>query len=453
MLDIGAAKTEITPDRGVRLAGYRARAATAEGAHDPLFSRAIALDDGERGFVLVALDILAVDEALVAAIRRETVSHLDRLRESDVVVCATHTHAGPGGIFSGQADYDRELAGRIVRESAKAAAAAWESRRPGRLGLSACEIHGVACNREEPPRASDTLLSGPLLRVMKLEDASGNPVACVINYACHPTVLDAGNLLFSRDWPGYAEDMMESSGCPVGMVVFLNGAAADVSTRYTRRASTFREAERLGRIVAEGALSAAGRVEYASPRKISVSSRRLSLPGKPSVSPESAVQALARARQELVSLRDRADVSPGEIRRAESAVLAQEIVLERSRARGEEHHAAAAMNSAGLGDRLAAELCVVDVQDAVMVFVPGEATARVGERVTQRVSEVRRLGADRIWFVGYANGHVGYIVDAEAWGKASSSYEALMSRVAPQAAGLIEEEVANLMVKGMSDGC
>jgi len=453
MLNVGAAKAEITPDPGIPMAGYRARVGAAEGVHDPLFARALALHDGERALFLVALDVLSVDEELVGAIRREAVSHLPGLRDGgvDVIVCATHTHAGPAGISSGLENYDRELAGRIVRESAKAAVTAWESRRPGRLGLGACEIQGVACNRAELPRAFD-----PLLRVMKLEDVSGGPIACVINYACHPTVLDAKNLLFSRDWPGYTEDIMEASGRPVGMVMFLNGAAADVSTRYTRRASSFDEAERLGRIVAESALHAVDRVEYASTRTISVSCRRLALPRKPPVAPESAYQALENAEQELANLRARADASPGEIKRAESAVLAWQIVLERSRTKGEGLRTTTAANGAGLGDvggYLAAEVCVVDVQDAIMIFVPGEATARIGERITQRVSEIKGFSVDRVWFVGYSNGHVGYIVDAEAWGNASFSYETLMSRVAPEAAGLIEEEVANLVVKGMSDGC
>lgn len=447
MLNVGAAKTEITPAPGIPMAGYRARAGAAEGVHDPLFAKALALHDGERALVLVALDVLSVDEELVAAIRREVVSRLDRLRESDVMVCATHTHSGPSGIFSQLGNYDRELAGRIVRESAKAAVTAWESCRPGRLGLGACEIQGVACNRAESSRALD-----PLLRVMKLEDVSGEPVACVIHYACHPTVLGPENRLFSRDWPGYAEDIMEGSGRPVGMVMFLNGAAADVSTRYTRRASSFDEAERLGRIVAEGALYAADRVEYASTRRISVACRRLALPRKSPVSPESACQALEKAEQELADLRVRADTSPGEMKRAESAVLAWQIVLERSRTRGE----GAAANSAGLegaGGSVAAEVCVADVQDAIMVFVPGEAIARIGNRITRRISEIKGFTVDRVWFVGYANGHVGYVVDAEAGGDASFSYETLMSRVAPEAAGLIEEEVANLVAKGMSDGC
>lgn len=447
MLNVGAAKTEITPAPGVPMAGYRARVGAAEGVHDPLFARALALDDGEHGLVLVALDVLSVDEELVGTIRREALSHLRGLRQGnvDVMVCATHTHSGPSGIFSELANYDRELAGRIACKSAQAGVAAWQSRRPGRLSMGACELHGVACNRADPSGPLD-----PLLRVMKLEDVSGDPVACVINYACHPTVLDAGNLLFSRDWPGYAEDIMETSERPVGMAMFLNGAAGDVSTRYTRRASSFAEAERLGRIVAESALSAAGRAEYASTCRISVLRRKILLPRKPSVSFEFAREALAKAQKELLSLRACANATAGEIKRAESAVLGWEIALERCRADGEKPAATAASSAAGPKDRLAAEICVVNLQDALMVFVPGEATARVGERITQRVTKIKGIAKERVWFVGYANGHVGYIVDADAPEDATYSYETLMSRVTPEAASLIEEEVAKLIVKGMA---
>jgi len=475
MLYVGAAKTEITPAPGIPMAGYRARVGVAKGVHDPLFARAVTLDDGGRGLVLVALDLLAAGEELVAAIRRETMSRLRGLPGggADVVVCATHTHAGPAGILSNSENHDRELVGAIVCKAAEAAAVAWETRRLGRIGFGSCRIQGVACNRADSSSSFD-----PLLRVMKLEDVSGSPIACVINYGCHPTVLGPENLLFSRDWPGYTQDMMEASRDPIGMVMFLNGASADVSTRYTRRASSFDEAERLGRIVADGALSAARQVEYVPTHQICVLRKRVTLPRKPPVSPESASQALRKAEEELAELKASADASPGEVRRAESAVLAWQIVLERSRGPGRKKEG---LQASGLADRpdpvgsaepadsaeskgvkvvesvsegLTCEVCVLDLESAVMAFVPGEATARTGSRVARRIAEIRGLATDRVWFIGYANGHLGYITDAEeAQGATSFSYEALMSRVTPEAAGLIEEEIANMVVKGMSDRC
>jgi len=274
--------------------------------------------------------------------------------------------------------------------------------------------------------------------------------------------------------------MMEASRDPIGMVMFLNGASADVSTRYTRRASSFDEAERLGRIVADGALSAARQVEYVPTHQICVLRKRVTLPRKPPVSPESASQALRKAEEELAELKASADASPGEVRRAESAVLAWQIVVERSRGLGGKEEGlqasrladpvdsaepADSADSEGAGDTYdvggglasevyVSEVCVVDLQSAVMAFVPGEATARTGSRVTRRIAEIRGLTTDRVWFTGYANGHLGYITDAEeAQGATSFSYEALMSRVTPEAAGLIEEEIANMVVKGMSDRC
>ncbi|HHY31428.1 MAG TPA: hypothetical protein GX515_00180 [Firmicutes bacterium] len=475
MLYVGAAKTEITPAPRIPMAGYRARVGVAKGVHDPLFARAVTLDDGGRGLVLVALDLLAAGEDLVAAIRRETMSRLRGMPAggADVIVCATHTHAGPAGILSNSENHDRELVGAIVCKAAEAAAVAWETRRLGRIGFGSCRIQGVACNRADSSSSFD-----PLLRLMKLEDVSGSPIACVINYGCHPTVLGPENLLFSRDWPGYTQDMMEASRDPIGMVLFLNGASADVSTRYTRRASSFDEAQRLGRIVADGALGAARQIEYVPTHEIRVLRKRVTLPRKPPVSPESASQALREAEEELAELKARADASPAEVRRAESAVLAWQIVVERSRdprrkkegleasepvarpdpvvpvspANFAEREGVKLVESACEG--LTCEVCVLDLESAIMAFVPGEATARTGSRVTQRIAEIRGLATDRVWLIGYANGHLGYIADTdEARGADPSSYEALMSRVTPEAARLIEEEIANLVVKGMSDRC
>lgn len=446
MFNIGVAKTDITPQPGIPLAGYRERAGSAEGMHDPLFARALAFESSTGGLIMIALDVLAVDDDLVAAIRREVTSRMEEVPAARVVICATHTHSGPSGIFATLEDYDRILAGEIACKSARAAVAAWESRRPGRLGAGACKINGVASNREDPARVFD-----PVLRVLKLEDVRGNPIACVFNYACHPTVLDPKNLLFSRDWPGYTVDVMEASEGTVGMAMFVNGAAADVSTRYTRNASSFDEAERLGRIVAEGALSLAGGIECTATPEISVSRSMLMLPRRRPVSLESARSALELARREVDSLRACGNASPGDIKRAESVVLAWQVVLDRQRDLSADPPCEDNRDTAALDRHVMTDISIVDFKDAVIVFLPGEVSAETGMRIRQRVAGVRRSDVDRVWLVGYANGHIGYVVRPDVCGVAS--YEAVISRVGPEAADLIEEEVSKLAMKGMSGEC
>jgi hypothetical protein len=39
--------------------------------------------------------------------------------------------------------------------------------------------------------------------VLRIDREDGQPLACVVNYACHPTVLGPGNKLTSPDYPGH----------------------------------------------------------------------------------------------------------------------------------------------------------------------------------------------------------------------------------------------------------
>ena len=66
----GYGKTEITPPLGVELAGYgyylKRRATRVD---DPLFVRAVALEDRGRTYVVVSCDILGLNRGIVGRVR------------------------------------------------------------------------------------------------------------------------------------------------------------------------------------------------------------------------------------------------------------------------------------------------------------------------------------------------------------------------------------------------
>ena len=70
--------------------------------------------------------------------------------------------------------------------------------------------------------------------------------AIFYSFPCHPTVLSAGNLLVSADFAGQIEKHLHGD-----FTVFANGAAGDISTRFTRQESSFEECERMGKLAAD----------------------------------------------------------------------------------------------------------------------------------------------------------------------------------------------------------
>ena len=62
---LGFAKREITPPRGIVLGGY-AGFRPCGGVHDPLYCKAVVLEQGMERYCLVALDLLCPEEAYEA---------------------------------------------------------------------------------------------------------------------------------------------------------------------------------------------------------------------------------------------------------------------------------------------------------------------------------------------------------------------------------------------------
>ena len=247
-MKIGFAKTDITPPVGTELGGYAGYRPCA-GAHDPLHCRAVVLEQNGSRYALVSLELMCVDEALYHRIA-EAVAHLGISRQR-LLACAIHTHAAPQGSVPGEGPLDgvnntciRDAAGftaymmTVVAAAAKACGKAAEN----------LESFRVRSGRGIRPRVGSNRHTGGApggdLAVIQVCTESGRNLI-LYNFPCHPTVLSADNLLASADLAADVEGLLGAD-----MAVFLNGAAGDISTRFTRRESSFAECRRMGEVTA-----------------------------------------------------------------------------------------------------------------------------------------------------------------------------------------------------------
>ncbi|MBI5527862.1 MAG: neutral/alkaline non-lysosomal ceramidase N-terminal domain-containing protein [Deltaproteobacteria bacterium] len=275
----GAARGIITPPKGTYLVGYAERRRGCAGVHDDLYATALALSDGDRTLALVSCDLLCIHEDVVDRVRAAAGP------EVEVVICCSHTHAGPITYAGPRAprarrEYVDLLSARIV----DAINFAESDLAPARMFWSEGSA-GIGVNRRERTADGRVVLGwnrgGPadksvgILRVMRAE---GSPVATFVNYACHGTILPPQNLLVSADWVGAMRARVERE--IGGKVLFLQGAAGDINPDYEwGEGDPWEAVDRLGNAVAQGVLDAmAKESDDLAPGPLVISRREVLLP-------------------------------------------------------------------------------------------------------------------------------------------------------------------------------
>ena len=259
-LSAGVARVDITPGPTVPLGGYGAaprrrmdaqgvlaqaqaargncpdpnRAVAAsfftanQGTLDPLYARALVLDNGQARAALIKVDAIGMtrtlhDDLLAVAIQLGIKPEL-------FAMVATHSHSGPASLSKQflwemlAEDCYSEVAYQAHRNGAEQALRqAVASMKPSRLSLGQTLLRGVTGNRRGRPDVYD-----PALALFKVEGKDGTPIAALFNFAIHGTVLDADNLKFSADVMGAAERRIERD-VPGAIAIFTNAAEGDVS--------------------------------------------------------------------------------------------------------------------------------------------------------------------------------------------------------------------------------
>lgn len=235
----GVARTDITPPLGIAHAGWGAqthqRAASVE---LPLWATALALGDGEQTVVLVDLDTMYLfrEEGLAV---RNAVAELTGLPHSHIRLSYTHTHSGPvsgKGWMSWMSEgaemveaYDQCLPHKI----AGAAWAAMKDMRPVRIGAGRGHS-AIAVNRRfQRPEDGAVIVGrnwdGPVdheVQVVRIDGVDGQPLAALVNYACHPITVGPDCDAITPDYPGVMKRVVESATGATAF--FLQGACGDI---------------------------------------------------------------------------------------------------------------------------------------------------------------------------------------------------------------------------------
>jgi neutral ceramidase len=264
----GAATRALAVPLPAVVAGYGVPRATARRVVFPLKARALVVETGGVRVGLVSLDLLVGDASLQAAVRTATRG----LGLTDLWVAVTHTHSGPGGYASNpvaQVGGTGLLSGAtrdaVVQAAASALADAYRARRPVALRYGEGSVPELVGAREPPPDV-DARLSRLVF------DGKDGPVAQLLVFACHPTLVPRPPAGLDPDWPGRLAEAEASRGH--GVTLVLQGAVGNASPALREE-----NGERLSRFVSELASASDGLTLHSSPGFLGVASVQVSLPG------------------------------------------------------------------------------------------------------------------------------------------------------------------------------
>lgn len=260
----GFAKADITPTKPMPMWGYGARhAALSTGARDTLWAKAVVLDVGHEKLAIVGLDLgRSPTDAMMGRIR-EAIK--EKAGVGLTLISGSHTHHGPviellDEPGKGQGKYDDAVAyaQELERKLIDTIVAAANTAQPAKIGWSSKH---VPFNRNrhtkiEPKPVDDELT------VIRLEANDGSPIALLVNYAAHATMLDGADLRFSGDWPGQMNASVEEklkTNC-----IFLQGSAGDLSPNPGEDRRTI---EKFGQALADQVVEVNAKIESQAPRR------------------------------------------------------------------------------------------------------------------------------------------------------------------------------------------
>jgi neutral ceramidase len=248
------------------------------------------------------------------------------------------------------------------------------------------------------------------------------PMAVLMNYGCHPTVLGYQNLLFSADFPGAARSTLRHV-YPDTIFLFTNGASGDISTRFSRRDQSFVEVERMGRLLAGEVLKIMQGVKVKPEVELNARTSALKLKFRPFPSPEDAQIELTRLQTDLDALKT-SGAPHGEIRKAITRV------------EGANGQVLMAKEIAGRSSNRS-QMQMLSFGDLGLIGIPGEP-------FTRTVLDIKRESPKPIsGVVSYANDYQGYFPDALSIEQ--GSYEALISPFGADVADLLRKTAIELL--------
>lgn len=262
-LRAGYAKADITPVGAVMMGGFDLRGTPSDGiwGTDRMYARALVFEASGIRVAFVEADVIEIQGH---DLFRRKLSEATGIPVENILLGDAHNHAAPSPNAEPKTDWDRQFADELVKATAQAVANLQPVRIAAGIGHSRIAVN----RRQVKPADSDSPLTfdendasqsfgkhktdhpvlihefggvvrlganpmGPIddaVQIVRIDTASGRPLAVMIHYACHGTSLGGRNSKISGEWMGRMQEFVERQFPGLG-AIYLQGAAGDINPR------------------------------------------------------------------------------------------------------------------------------------------------------------------------------------------------------------------------------
>jgi hypothetical protein len=245
-LRAGAARVDVTPTADVFPYADKIQKPPFIGVHDPVFVRALVLDDGRTEVAIVVVDSTTIPKPKV--FNHDLAQELG-IPESNLLLAASHTHSSlmvyyqgdlPANAGEPDAAQAREIE-RIRQGAVEAVRQAKTQLRAARVTFARGEAYlNVNNGGVTPPNDPQHFAAlgdphGPSdksLDVLRIQGVDGKPIALLLDYAVPSTVMlhapsRNGDAEVSGDLFGVTAQLIEKASANAPVVLFATGADGD----------------------------------------------------------------------------------------------------------------------------------------------------------------------------------------------------------------------------------
>jgi hypothetical protein len=252
--------------------------------NDPLYAKALVLDDGKTKVVIVSMDIINVSIPVLTEIRKRIEDEL-KISGNHIMINASHDHWTQNQL----ADDYTERTINAVREAAK-------NMVPVMIGAGSGIENRITMNRRikldngkewtirrATPEPPDEIVKGvadpfdPEIGILRLDRTDGRPLAVLFTFACH-NYTGVPNRGVTAGFAGYASRLIEEDLGKGSVALFFQGAAGDITPIVYKDVNTPKQDEMHGTLLGLSTLQAWRNITTTKNAGISVIREELSLP-------------------------------------------------------------------------------------------------------------------------------------------------------------------------------